>query len=773
MATVNLAANFITGIGALGVGHLQLVRIDGADQEEIEVQAPSDFGVFGGEWVYQQRDHTDPNHTTAFIPDANGVSPNPAEYAITEIDVGNRDPDEVWQILTEIFNEFSMKGDFEYNSINPLEWQNSNSFVNTLLYMIGIDLQDVVAAATPTSVFNGFPGDTTNVILDPQQFGDSIIDFDITLTGGSDYIRTGIGDDTVNGGAGNDTIVTGRGSDVVNGGEGNDVIFGGIDDGSLLFANDNDTLDGGGGFDILAYQGSIDDYTINFDAQTINGPLFNDQDTYLNAELASFEDGIVALETVSFSEIQSGLGLGSLDDAAEAIIQAELGTEATNVNYTGSGNAAFLVSEFEIGNTISLEGGFFLTSGGFPGTSNTQEGFSVTTGQPGDSDLSAVASAAFGGAGTTRDASVLEFDLNVTDVDLDGISFDIVFGSEEFPEFSNSSFVDVAAVFVNGQNVALFNDNPSTPLSVIDANLVNGNFIDNTSGIFPTEWDGFSQVLTVRADLNIGSNSIKIGVADTGDSVLDSGLFVTNFELLGGGGTGGGILIVNDGTEGDDNLEAGLSAEEINLFGGNDVVNGNEATLNNDIITGFGEGDAIVVNGATFTFEDVTITLGSAILDIDTDQDGEPDLKITLEGDFEDLEFNFENINGGTEITVVAEPEFNQVEGTAGRDNLIGTAETDVFIFNGGIGDVGRGNGGDDIFDLSENAANGLRDNTRIVDWSDDVLVGIDLEDVHMETVRSSNTALRFAYGDDNDVLTITGNVSGGIESIFENYELA
>ncbi len=114
MATVNLAGNLITGISVLGVGHLQLVRIDGTNQLEIEVQAPTDFGMFGGEWVYHQRDHTDPNHTSAFIPNANGVSPNPNEYAITEIDVGNRNPDEVWQVLTRIYDEFRLKGDFEY-----------------------------------------------------------------------------------------------------------------------------------------------------------------------------------------------------------------------------------------------------------------------------------------------------------------------------------------------------------------------------------------------------------------------------------------------------------------------------------------------------------------------------------------------------------------------------------------------------------------------------------------------------------------------------------
>jgi len=115
------------------------------------------------------------------------------------------------------------------------------------------------------------------------------------------------------------------------------------------------------------------------------------------------------------------------------------------------------------------------------------------------------------------------------------------------------------------------------------------------------------------------------------------------------------------------------------------------------------------------------------------------------------------------------EPTFNVVNGTSGRDILTGTGGADEFRFNGGYGDVGTGNGGDDVFDFAVNVANGAVDNTRIVDWSDgDMIIGFGIDDIHMETVRSSSTALRFAYGPDNDVLTITGDVSAGVESLFE-----
>ncbi|NDK36985.1 Ig-like domain-containing protein, partial [Rhodovulum sulfidophilum] len=111
----------------------------------------------------------------------------------------------------------------------------------------------------------------------------------------------------------------------------------------------------------------------------------------------------------------------------------------------------------------------------------------------------------------------------------------------------------------------------------------------------------------------------------------------------------------------------------------------------------------------------------------------------------------------------------NLIVGTAGRDILVSTGDVDQILFNGGYGDVGVGNGGGDIFDFSVNVINGSLDSTRIMDWSEgDTILGFDYDDIHPETFRSSSTVLRFAYGPDDDVLTITGDVSGGLESLFE-----
>ncbi|SFB14352.1 Calx-beta domain-containing protein [Poseidonocella pacifica] len=114
-------------------------------------------------------------------------------------------------------------------------------------------------------------------------------------------------------------------------------------------------------------------------------------------------------------------------------------------------------------------------------------------------------------------------------------------------------------------------------------------------------------------------------------------------------------------------------------------------------------------------------------------------------------------------------PEIIEIVGTTGRDLLRGSAEDEVFLLMGGVGDVAYGLGGADVFDFSDNLTNGRRDNTRIVDWGDDdSLAGIVRSDVNEATLRQSATTLRFAYGDDQDILTITGDVSGGLADIFD-----
>jgi hypothetical protein len=163
--------------------------------------------------------------------------------------------------------------------------------------------------------------------------------------------------------------------------------------------------------------------------------------------------------------------------------------------------------------------------------------------------------------------------------------FDIVFGSEEYPEWSNSTFVDIAAVMVNGKNAAFFGGDAKKPLSVLDQNL--GYFQDNTGGAIQFEYDGISNKLTVIAKVKEGVNDIKIAIADTGDSNYDSGIFIAN--VRGSTKDVEGILNEVMGTDGKDKLKAVKGIDNVLIGGlGKDKL---EANTGFDILYGDEESD--------------------------------------------------------------------------------------------------------------------------------------------------------------------------------------
>jgi len=187
--------------------------------------------------------------------------------------------------------------------------------------------------------------------------------------------------------------------------------------------------------------------------------------------------------------------------------------------------------------SLNIGAGLLLTSGDpTPPETNTATGYSEDAGSGDvdalDAQLQTTVHAAFGGAGEVEDVTYLQFSINNSDLSATGLRFEVVFASDEYPEYANSTFVDVAGVYVNGVNYALFGGDALKPLSVVEANIDAGNFRDNASGAIPIEYDGVSIKLQITAPLNQGLNTIKIAIADTGDSIYDSGIFVTGLQAV-------------------------------------------------------------------------------------------------------------------------------------------------------------------------------------------------------------------------------------------------
>jgi gliding motility-associated-like protein len=218
------------------------------------------------------------------------------------------------------------------------------------------------------------------------------------------------------------------------------------------------------------------------------------------------------------------------------------GITVSNISYTGASAARGFFNGAT--SNIGLASGVILTTGDIinaPGP-NSSGGEGTDNSGFGDPDLDQI-SGVF-----TFDACVLEFDF----VPLaDSVTFRYVFGSEEYPEFVGGVVNDAFGFFISGpgiagpysngaENIAII-PGTSTPVTINDVN--NGDndcfsggptgpcsncayYVNNCTGN-TVQYDGFTTVLEAKATvIPCQTYHIKLAVADGGDGVWDSGVFL-------------------------------------------------------------------------------------------------------------------------------------------------------------------------------------------------------------------------------------------------------
>jgi PKD repeat protein len=209
--------------------------------------------------------------------------------------------------------------------------------------------------------------------------------------------------------------------------------------------------------------------------------------------------------------------------------------EAMNVTYTGHPmskgyfQTTATPSNFHFESGVVMASGYVSTAAG----PNNAGSAGTNTNQPGDLNLSALIPQ------NTWDAAVLQFDFIPAD---NVIEFRYAFGSEEYLEYVNSSFNDVFAFLLTGPNptgVNYVNQNiavvPFTtiPVSINNVNNVANStyYINNGTGASPgleaVQYDGYTVAMTATANVTpCETYHIKLAVADGGDHILDSGVFL-------------------------------------------------------------------------------------------------------------------------------------------------------------------------------------------------------------------------------------------------------
>jgi outer membrane protein OmpA-like peptidoglycan-associated protein len=151
-----------------------------------------------------------------------------------------------------------------------------------------------------------------------------------------------------------------------------------------------------------------------------------------------------------------------------------------------------------------------------------------------------------GGNQKTFDAVVIEMDIVPT---ADSLSFNYVFGSEEYDEFVGSTFNDAFAFFISGKgvegqvNLAVV---PGTK-DAVSVNSINGGsnstyrsaashpayYVSNVDGNLGIEYDGLTRLMEIRQAVTpYETYHLKLAIADVGDKAYDSGVFIEGHSIV-------------------------------------------------------------------------------------------------------------------------------------------------------------------------------------------------------------------------------------------------
>ena len=241
---------------------------------------------------------------------------------------------------------------------------------------------------------------------------------------------------------------------------------------------------------------------------------------------------------------------GSAEDLIKEVFIGGNCFDVEGVTFSGQGDQ---IGQFTNGLTnVGFNSGVIMATGGIgvaPGP-NDSDGASAGygNGTP-DSDLQNLTN------GALFDMANIEFDFTPTQSPL---TFDYVFASEEYCEYVNTQFNDVFGFFISGpgingtQNLAVvpMTNNPIT-INTINHITNPGYYVHNTGpggnncGNIPPangpavqelQYDGYTRKMVAVAQvIPCSTYHIKLKIADVGDGVWDSAVFLKGGSFDGGG----------------------------------------------------------------------------------------------------------------------------------------------------------------------------------------------------------------------------------------------
>lgn len=549
--------------------------------------------------------------------------------------------------------------------------------------------------------------------------------------GGREFLYGDIGDDTLYGEGGRDWIYGGDGNDTLIGGVGDDQLWGGPGDDLFIFGagDGSDSIRDNSGFDTLLVVGDFSPESLSFRQSGLD--LFIEINSGVQIHDFFLNDGDRVLENIVFED-GTNFDVSTYDFNRSPIVEDDHFVSQEDRVFYGD----VLVNDYDPdGDRIEAS------------ITDTELFFSDE-----------------GGRVFIDGDGLFEYTPANNFVGVDTFLYNVFDGR------GGSGF---ARVFITVTNE---NDNP-TPLPDFfefdeDTSLSSNVLMDNGSGV-DTDIDG--DVLSVMSGVFASASGASVDIREDGSFEyvpLENFNGPDSFEytlLDGQGGLETGAVTVevrpvNDDPVAVNDLGAFFLTDEDTAF---TTVN----VLGND--TDPDVGDTLSVISV-----DTAGTLGTVV------ENGDGTFEYNPSGQFESLVegesatdsfgYTVSDGSGGTDaatVTITIEgvedaPELNTVMGTEGRDILIGSEEDDLILSLGGALDMLMGGGGADVFQIGDEANNGLREFDIIQDFE----VGVDqiqlMDGVSVANTFGSGTTQFVFLAGDFDTVILSG-VSEVTDQIF------
>ncbi len=313
-------------------------------------------------------------------------------------------------------------------------------------------------------------------------------------------------------------------------------------------------------------------------------------------------------------------------DIVQSVVTGQTSITITNIDCANSALATFQAGP---NSDLGLEKGILLTSGSANGASNPGTFFtSAPTGTPGDADLDYLSTIS-GNNSLSNDACIVEMDVFAS---TDEITFEYIFGSEEYPEWVGTSFNDIFAFLVSGpgitgdpnianqENIATLPDGTFIQINSVNDALNWQYYRDNQDGLsvaydgLTSDSIGVKKSLTARiATIPCNTYHLKFAIADRGDTAFDSGVFISDIKggspNLGVNYNSGIQYLVEECVNIPDEIVIGLNApvDQPTTF---DIVISGTATLGTDYLLTLPGSVTFNTGNEVFTFPIQALTDG-------------------------------------------------------------------------------------------------------------------------------------------------------------------